>query len=109
MPSVPGAGSTSGRTGLTRTVQAEAGIPRWRKAPGAGLHDDCEPMSEDPTSKPPPRERPVGAHRRRQRNDEFFDYLTWTKHACDASGVPLAIEDLLTLKKLSVLARQSDC
>lgn len=58
-------------------------------------------------NKPSRRERPVGADRRRQRNDEVFDYLAWTKEACAASGVPLAVEDVLTLKKLSVLARQS--
>lgn len=37
------------------------------------------------------------------RSDDGFDYLAWTKDVCDASGVPLGIEDLLTLKKLSVL------
>jgi hypothetical protein len=40
-------------------------------------------------------------------SDDGVDYGAWTRRACEASAVPLGVEDALTLKRLAVLMRLS--
>lgn len=47
---------------------------------------------------------PVEAEREASALPADFDMTAWTRAACEASGVPFAVEDPLTLAKLRDLA-----